>query len=181
MATATDSTVEGYAEAIFTVAKAEGALDRVEDELYRFARAFEDNADLGRQLSDQAVDIGTRLAIIDDLLGRKAHPQTVSAVMYVVQAERARQLPAIADAVVARASAVRRRAVAEVRSAIPLDDQQVQRLAAGLEKSTGREVDVKVVVDPDVLGGLIVRLGDTVIDGTVARRLAEMRTALTGS
>jgi F-type H+-transporting ATPase subunit delta len=176
---ATDSTVEGYAEAIFTVAKAEGALDRVEDELYRFARAFEDNADLGRQLSDQAIDIGTRLGIIDDLLGRKAHPQTISAVMYVVQAERSRQLPAIADAVVAKAASARRSVVAEVRSAIPLDDDQVQRLAAGLEKSTGRQVEVKVVVDPDVVGGLVVRLGDMVIDGTVARRLAELRTTLT--
>lgn len=180
MATA-DSTVEGYAEAIFTVAKAEGALDRVEDELYRFARAFEDNADLGRQLSDPAIDLPTRLSIVSDLLDGRAHPQTVAAVMYVTQAERVRQLPAIADAVVARAAATRRRVVAEVRSAIPLDDQQTQRLAAGLEKSTGREVELKVVVDPDVVGGLIVRLGDTVIDGTVARRLDEMRTALTGS
>ena len=129
---ATDSTVEGYAEAIFTVARAEGALDRVEDELYQFARAFEANADLGRQLSDKAIDVGTRMAVIDDLLGRKAHPQTVAAVMYIVHAERVRQLPAISDAVVARAAAVRRRAVAEVRSAIPLDEDQVRRLKAGV-------------------------------------------------
>ena len=176
-----DSTVDGYAEAIFTVAKAEGALERVEDELYRFARAFEANPDLGRQLSDQAIDVGTRMAIVDDLLGKKAHPQTISAVMYVVQAERSRQLPAIADAVVAKAASVRSSVVAEVRSAVPLDDDQVQRLVAGLEKSSGRQVEAKVVVDPDVVGGLLVRLGDTVIDGTVARRLDEMRTALTGS
>lgn len=178
---ATDSTVDGYADAIFTVAKAEGALDRVEDELYQFARAYEANADLGRQLGDTAIDIGTRMAIVDDLLGRKAHPQTVSAVMYVVHAERVRQLPAIIDAVVAKAASARRKAVAEVRTAIALDDQQVQQLAAAIEKSTGREVEVKVVVDPDVMGGVSVRVGDTVIDGTVARRLEELRTALTGA
>lgn len=180
MATA-DSTVEGYADAIFTVAKAEGALDRVEDELYQFARAYEANADLGRQLGDSAIDVGTRMKIIDDLLGRKAHPQTVSALMYIVQAERARQLSAIADAVVAKAASERRRAVAEVRAAVPLDDQQVQQLAAAIEKTTGREVEVKVVVDPEVVGGVSVRVGDTVIDGTVARRLQEMRTAMTGA
>lgn len=177
----TDSTVEGYAEAIFTVAKAEGALDRVEDELYQFARAFEANADLGRQLGDTAIDIGTRMSIVDDLLGRKAHPQTVSAVMYIVHAERVRQLTAIADAVVAKAASERRRAVAEVRTAVPLDDRQVQQLAAAVEKATGREIEVKVVVDPDVVGGVSVRVGDTVIDGTVARRLEELRTAMTGA
>ena len=176
-----DSTVDGYAEAIFTVAQAEGAVDRVEDELYRFARAFEANADLGRQLSDKAIDLPTRLQIISDLLGDRAHPATTSAVMYVVQAERARQLPAIADAVVAKAAAVRRRAVAEVRSAIPLGDEQVTRLAGALEQNTGREVEVKVVVDPEVVGGLVVRVGDTVIDGSVSRRLTELKSRLTGA
>jgi F-type H+-transporting ATPase subunit delta len=176
-----DSTVEGYAEAIFAVAKAEGGLDRVEDELYRFARAFESNAELGRRLSDEAIDLQTRTAIVQDLLGGKAHQSTVNAVSFVVQSGRARQLPQIADAVVAKASTARRRGVAEVRSAIPLDEDQTRRLAAALEQSSGQQVDVKVVVDPEVVGGLIVRMGDTVIDGTVARRLAEMRTAMTGS
>jgi len=176
-----DPTVEGYARGIYLVARAEGAVDRVEDELYRFARAFEANPDLGRRLSDQQIDIATRLGIVDDLLGGKAHPQTTAAVMYIVQSERSRHLPDIADAVVSLAATSRRASVAEVRSAVPLDDEQVQRLAASLGQSTGRSVEVKVVVDPDVVGGLVVRMGDTVIDGTIARRLAEMRTTMAGA
>ena len=176
----TDATVTGYAQGIYLIARAEGALDRVEDEMYRFARAFEANADLGRRLGDQGIDVQTRLGIISDLLGGRAHPQTISALSYIVQSGRARQLPEIADAVVSLAAAGRRRGLAEVRSAIPLDDDQVKRLAASLEQSTGRQVEVKVVVDPNVVGGLVVRMGDTVIDGTVARRLADMRTAMTG-
>ena len=176
-----DQTVEGYARGIYLVARAEGAVDRVEDEMYRFARAYEANPDLGRQLGDQHIDVATRLGIIDDLLGGKAHPQTIAALSYIVQSERARQLPAIADAVVSLAAGSRRSAVAEVRTAIPLDDEQIRRLAASLEQSSGRSVEVKVVVDPDVVGGVVVRMGDTVIDGTVARRLAEMRTAMTGA
>jgi F-type H+-transporting ATPase subunit delta len=176
-----DSTVEGYARGLYLVARAEGVVDRVEDEMYRFARAYEASPDLGRQLGDQQIDIGTRLGIITDLLEGKAHPQTIAALMYIVQSERTRQLPAIADAVVSLAATSRRASVAEVRSAIPLDDEQVRRLAASLEQSTGRSVEVKVVVDPDVVGGLVVRMGDTVIDGTVARRLADMRTAMTGA
>jgi F-type H+-transporting ATPase subunit delta len=178
---AENNAVEGYADGILAVAQAEGVLDRVEDEMYRFARAFEANPDLGRQLGDQHIDIGTRLGIITDLLDGRAHPQTVAALSYIVQSERSRQLPEIADAVVAKAASTRRRGVAEVRTAVPLDDEQVRRLAASLEQSTGREVEVKVVVDPEVVGGVVVRIGDTVIDGTVARRLAELRTALAGA
>ncbi len=176
-----EAAIQGYADAIFAVAQTEGVIDRVEDELYRFARAFEANAELGRRLSDQHIDIATRHGIIADLLGGRAHPQTIAAISYIVQAERGRQLPEIADAVVAKAASTRRRGVAEVRSAIPLDEEQIRRLAASLEQSTGREVEVKVVVDPDVVGGIVVRMGDTVIDGTVARRLAELRTALVGA
>ena len=175
-----DNRTNGYAQAMLNVAAAEGNLAQVEDELYRFARAFEANPDLGRQLGDSAIDLQTRTGIVTDLLDGRAHPQTINAVSYIVQAGRSRQLPEIADAVVTKAATSRSRGVAEVRSAVPLDDEQVRRLAAALQQSSGQHVDVKVVVDPDVVGGLLVRIGDTVIDGTVARRLQEMRTALTG-
>jgi F-type H+-transporting ATPase subunit delta len=177
---AQDATVDAYASAIYAVARSEGAIDAVENQLYQFARSMESNADLGRRLGDESIDLATRLSIVNELLGGRAHPATVSAVTYVVQSGRTRQLPAIADAVVERAAAIRRRAVAEVRSAVPLDDDRRQRLASALEQSTGREVELKVTVDPDVVGGLVVRMGDTVIDGTVARRLDELRTSLTG-
>ena len=100
---------------------------------------------------------------------------------YIVQAGRARQLAAISDTVVARAAAARAHTVAEVRSAVPLADQQRRRLAQALGRVAGTEVDLKVIVDPSVVGGLVVRIGDTVIDGTVAKRLAEVRSHLTGA
>ncbi|MDP9405938.1 MAG: ATP synthase F1 subunit delta [Actinomycetota bacterium] len=180
MATA-DTTVDGYADAIVGVATAEGALDRVEDELYRFARIIEANAELGQRLTDPAVDTPTKLGVMQDLLGGRAHPQTVSAIMYVVQSGRARQLPAIAGAVVQRAAASRSRAVADVRTAVPLSDEHQTRLADALTKATGQQVEVKVTVDPEVVGGVVVTVGDTVIDGSVARRLAELRSRLVGA
>ena len=175
------SVAQAYAESIYSVAQAEGAVDAVEDQLYQFARAMESNAELGRRLGDESIDVATRLSIVSDLLGGRAHPQTVSAIMYIVQSGHTRQLTEIADAVVERAASLRRRAVAEVRTAVPLDDDTQQRLASALEQSTGREVELKVTVDPDVVGGVVVRMGDTVIDGTVARRLDDVRTALTGA
>jgi len=171
--------VEAYARAIVIAASTENALERVEDELFRFARAVQGNTELRERLGDARTGIATRLEIIDELL-RGAHPQTTAAIGYIVQAGRLRELVEIADAVVAIAAAQRSEAVAEVRSAVVLDVDQRQRLITALESATGKQISVKVIVDPEVVGGLVVTMGDSVIDGSVARRLAELRVALTG-
>jgi F-type H+-transporting ATPase subunit delta len=173
-----DPLARGYAQALLTAAQAEECLERVENELYQFARAMETNTELRDRLVDPSADTAAKLGLVTDLLGARAHPQTVAAVAYLVQAGRARQLPAIADALAALAARSREQTVAEVRAALPLDDEQQRRLAAALEASTGQSVDFKVIVDPYVVGGLVVRLGDTVIDGTVTRRLADLRSQL---
>jgi F-type H+-transporting ATPase subunit delta len=173
--------VEGYARAIVEVARAEDALDRVDSELFTFARAVEGNAQLRDRLVDERLGIAPRLEIVEELLAGRAHPQTLAAVNYVVQSGRARQLPEIADAVTRMAASSRSQAVAEVRSAVELDGPQRERLARALAKATGKEVSVRVIVDPGVVGGLVVTMGDTVIDGSVARRLDQMRVALTGA
>jgi F-type H+-transporting ATPase subunit delta len=178
--TGRDPVVQGYATAIFSVAQAEGALERVEDELYRFARAIELSAELRDRLVDPAIDTAAKLGVVTDLLGGRAHPQTVSAVAYVVQAGRARQLGDITDALVAMGASSRDQALVEVRSAVALDGEQQRKLAEALARTAGRPVDLKVVVDPTVVGGIVAKMGDTVIDGSVSRRLAELRSALTG-
>ena len=68
--------------------------------------------------------------------------------------------------------------MAEVRSAIPLTDDQKSRLADALGQATGKQVEVKVIVDPSIKGGLVAQVGDTVIDGSVRRRLEQLRIAL---
>jgi F-type H+-transporting ATPase subunit delta len=175
-ASAPDAVARGYAQAIVEVARAEGALDRVEEELFRFARAVQDNAQLRERLTDASLDVTTRQEIVGDLLTR-AHPSTVAAVNYVVQAGRARFLTQIAEAVGQVAAADREQVLALVRSAVPLSDDQRERLAAALGKSSGKSVSLKVVVDPSVVGGLVVTMGDTVIDGSVAHRLAAVRSS----
>ena len=90
-------------------------------------------------------------------------------------AGRADDLPAIARALVARKAAAGGREVAEVRSAVALSDDQTQRLAASLKQATGKDVDIRVTVDPTVLGGIVTTIGDTVIDGSVRSRLAQVK------
>ena len=170
--------VDGYAAALVEVARAEGSLPQVENELFSLARAFESNDELREALTDQSLPAARRQAIVENLLGGKASPITINLVSFIVGAGRARDLPAIIDRVVERAAAERKHAVAEVRSAVPLDARRRQKLARALSKNLGLDVEVKVIVDPSVLGGASVRVGDTVIDGTVRHRLDQLKEGL---
>ena len=170
--------VDAYAAALLEVAKAEGSLETVEDELFRVARTLEANDELRTTLTDQAIPSERRQRIVEDLLSPRASPVTTALVSFVVGAGRSRDLPAIIDRLVRRAAEERAEAVAEVRSAIPLNEDQRRRLAEALSRATGKRVSVKVVVDPKVLGGLSAQVGDTVIDGTVRHRLEALKESL---
>ena len=164
-----------YADALILIAEAEEHVERIEDELFRVARSFEGSDELRSTLSDAAMPLDRRIGVVEDLLTGKALPLTIAMVSFLVAAGRARELPAIVDAYVARAAERRAEAVAEVRSAVPLDEQQQRRLAEALGRATGKRVTVKVILDPSVLGGLIARVGDTVIDGSVRHRLDQLK------
>ena len=170
--------VEGYAAAFLEVAKAEGLLARVEQELFGLSHVLRTNDELRRTLTDASIPPERRQAIVEDLLGSRFLPLTASLVSFVVSTGRARELPAIIEKLVERSAAERQHALAEVRSAIPLSDDQIERLAEALSKNLGQQVEVKVIVDPDVMGGLVARVGDIVIDGTVRHRLDQLKEAI---
>lgn len=170
--------VEAYAEGMLAVAKAEGNLAEVSDELFRFARAFESSDELREALVDPHIPAGRRQQIIEDLLGGRAQASTVALTSMVVGVGRARDLPAIIDAVVTRAAAEEEKAVAEVRTVVELTDDQRTRLAEGIKKATGKSVEVKTIIDPSILGGVVTTVGDTVIDGSVRTRLEQLKQAI---
>lgn len=163
--------IQGYAEALFSVARAEGVLPTVEDELYGFGKALETNTDLREALTDAALPADRKKAVIGDLLGERANPVTVNLLGFVVDAGRARELPRIVDHLAKVAAGERDHVLAEVRTAVELSDAQRERIGQALSQATGRTVDVKVVVDPSVVGGIVARVGDEVFDGSVSSRL----------
>jgi F-type H+-transporting ATPase subunit delta len=175
--TATDDRVHAYAEGMLGIARAEGTLDEVSDELFRFARALEASDELRNALTDPHLPASRRQQIVEDLLGGKATSTTVALASMAVGAGRAKDLVAIIDSLVERSAEEADKAVAEVRSAVELTEDQRTRLAAALEKATGKAVDVKVIVDPTVLGGIVTTVGDTVIDGSVKTRLEQLKHA----
>jgi F-type H+-transporting ATPase subunit delta len=169
------SRIEAYANAMLEVARVEGHLAEVEDELFRFARTLDGSDDLRMALSDPALPADRRVAVVQDLLGAKALQTSVALAEFVVSSGRASEMADIVDRFVELAAHERRHAIAEVRSAVPLTDDQIERLRAALSRATDKELEVKVVVDPSVLGGLVARIGDTVIDGSVRHRLEQLK------
>jgi F-type H+-transporting ATPase subunit delta len=176
-----EDTVRGYAQASLSVAEAEGALDRVQDELYAFAKAVERNEDLREALTDTALPPERKKAVIHELLGARAHAVTATLVGFLVDAGQARRIGAIAEELAREAAHRSERTLAEVRVAVPLSDAKRSLLAEALERATGHPVELKVDVDPSVIGGVVARVGDEVFDGSLASRLTEAKQYLTGS
>ena len=173
-----DDRTTAYAEAFVAVAKAEGALGEVEDELFRVAQVVRGNDELRDKLADPHLPAALRQQIVFDLLDGKASTATTNLVGLVVGTGRIRDLPAIVDEVVSMSAAEGGKEVAEVRSAVELTDDQKSRLATALGKATGKTIEIKVIIDPSVQGGVVAQVGDTVIDGSVRRRLDQLKNTL---
>jgi F-type H+-transporting ATPase subunit delta len=167
-----------YADALFGVARAEGSLGEVEDELFRFSQTLQGSDELRTALTDEHIPAFRRQQIVEDLLEGKSSRVTTALVSLVVGAGRARDLPAIVRQLVERSAAEANKEVAEVRTAVNLSATQRERLTAALNKATGKQVELKVVLDPSVLGGIVAQVGDTVIDGSVRYRLHQLKQAL---
>ena len=167
--------VESYAQAFLGVARAEGRVGAIEDDLFRFARALDASDDLRMALGDRNVPAERRIAIVDELMAGTALPVSVGLVSMVVGADRASEVPAVVDRFLELSAEERKHEVAEVRAAVPLDERLRERLAQALSDATGKQVEVKVIVDPNVLGGVVARIGDTVIDGSVRHRLDQLK------
>ena len=169
--------VQLFADALFTIAQASPQPAEIEDELFRLARVFEGSDELRQRLTDTSIPAPRRQQIVEELLKDRATAITTAIVSLIVSADRAADLPKIVGAMAQRSAMASNRSLAEVRSAVPLSDAQQARLAAALEKQLGYPVQVRVVVDPTVVGGVITQIGDTVIDGSIRTRLAQLREA----
>jgi F-type H+-transporting ATPase subunit delta len=174
-----DDRIGGYADALLAVAAAEGASDLVEDELFRVAQVIRENGELASTLADRELPVERRQGVVQDLLGTTASPVTTALVSLVVATGRGADLPAIAEEAAARGAQSRNRTLARVRSAVDLTDDQKTRLAEAIKQKTDTDVEIRVVIDETVLGGIITEIGDDVIDGSVRSRMAQLRESFT--
>lgn len=165
--------------AVVKAADRDGAGDRVEAELFAFGRTVAEHPELRSALSDPARSVADKRALVRALLEGKAHAGTVQLVEQAVGGTHLTLTNAI-DTYVDVAARSRNRLVALVRVAQPLGEDEEKRLAAALSAQYDRTVHLNTVVDPSVLGGIHVSVGDEVIDGTVASRLDDAARRLAG-
>jgi F-type H+-transporting ATPase subunit delta len=166
--------------AVLGIAERSGSLDDVEDQLFRFGRILEAESQLRLALEDPTAPIDRRLALLDRLVGDRVDPSTRQLLEQAVRAPRGRGLERAVTELVELAAARRERYVAYVTAPAPLTEQQERRLATALARVYGRQVSLQVTIDPELIGGVVVRVNDEVIDGSVASRLAAARQRMTG-
>ncbi|MGC5021658.1 F0F1 ATP synthase subunit delta [Micromonospora sp. DT47] len=165
-------------EALLASADKSGDLGEVEDELFRFGQVVSGQPALSNALSDPIAPAGQRASLARELLAGKARPVTVRLVEVALGRFGGRSVSGALTRLVELTADRRDRQVAYVTVAAPLSDEEERRLGARLAAMYGREVSVKQTVDPEVLGGVSVRVGSDLYDGTVLRRLNETRNAL---
>lgn len=162
------------------VAERGGTLDDVEDQLFRFGRILDAEPRLRQLLEDRSGDADRRVELLDRLIGGKVDPTTRRLLDQAVRSSRGRTLDRAVGELVELAAARRERYVAYVTAPAALTEQQEERLSATLARIYGRTVSLQVSVDPELLGGLVVRVNDEVIDGSVLSRLSDVRQRLAG-
>ncbi|MDJ0791463.1 MAG: ATP synthase F1 subunit delta [Acidimicrobiia bacterium] len=174
LATDQASRIEGYSAALLAIARAEREADLLV-ELPAAATALASHSELIETLRDPRVPAERKQAIVDELLSHRASLVTVAAINFLVSSGQAKHLGQIATRLTELAAESQGEVVAEVRAPMELAPEQVERLREKLEQVTNRRVQVRVIVDPSVVGGVVTKIGDTVLDGSIHSRFVELR------
>lgn len=166
--------------ALLVRAEREGRLDSVEDELFRFGRIVAADTALEQALTDRSAPASAKSELVRSLIADKSEPVTVALVEQLVVAPQGRALVTGLADLAAEAAKRRERSVAYVVSAGALTSQQQERLAVALDRIYARPIALHVEVDPRIQGGLVIKVGDEVIDGSAIARIDELRRRLAG-
>ena len=176
----TGSLARRYARAVVEIGTAHGNLDKLGSDLRTLAAAIHTSAELITALTNPAIRRADRRRVLDGLLQRiSAAPQTQNLVYLLLDGERLSSVEAISREVDAMIEAKAGRMSAEVTSARPLDASQLSQIINALEKLSGKKVAVTRREDPELLGGVVAKVGDTVYDGSLRTQLRTLRDELT--
>jgi F-type H+-transporting ATPase subunit delta len=168
-----------YANALADIALAQGAGEPAARQLQDFAATYRDSAELQTFLGNPAVSAEDKRGVLDKIAGRMGASKIIRNFLFVIaDHRRAHEIPEIAAAFL---EVIRQRqgiTEAQVYSAVRLSEAQKGEITQTLARLTGKTVDPNYFIDPELLGGVLVRVGDTVYDGSLRNRLAQMRTQL---
>jgi F-type H+-transporting ATPase subunit delta len=168
----------GYARALLEMAQAEGVTARVEEELFRLRELLKKNSELLEFLKDPNVKHEGKRKALSELFQGRVHPLVLNMLMTLSDQDRGGRVLNVIEEFSASATAATQNVSGEVTTAIPLDDATLGRLAAELSRITGKSVQLFQKVDPAILGGAIVQVGEQIIDGSLRRKLNQIRERL---
>lgn len=166
--------------ALIASAEKAGRVDAVEDELFRFERIIAADAGLRDTLSSRNTDATGKAGVVRTLLEGKAAPETIRLAEQAVLVPRGRRLDRVLETYLKLAAGRHDELIALVTAVVPLDERQQSRLVSALRDLYGKKVTLHMVLDPHIIGGIRVQIGDEVVDGTVLRRLDTVRRDLAG-
>lgn len=170
--------VRRYTKALFQAARNASQVDAVQADLEAVAGAMRDVPALLRALRAPTVSTEKKRAIVDGAFAGQISPLTLKFIQLLIDRRREAILPDVPDDFLRLANEWRNLLPAHVRAAAPLSDEEQAELVEVLSRKTGMNVTLQVEVDPSLIGGLYVRMGDTVIDGTLKTRLAQVKARL---
>lgn len=170
--------IDGYTSAILETIQGAKALGDLEDELFRFSRVVAGSEELKSALISRDYTKEARRGILSDLLRGKVSPAALALASYATQVGRPRDFEKLLGVLVDRVAAESNRRLADVRSAVELDDRQRSNLAAALKRTVGRDVDLRVTVDPSVIAGFVATIGDLVVDASARHQLELLKERL---
>ncbi|RJP64887.1 MAG: ATP synthase F1 subunit delta [Candidatus Abyssobacteria bacterium SURF_17] len=175
-----DPIVSAYAESLFRVATAEGVADRVEEELHDLERLYQTSYELKEFINNPTVKAEGKKNALTELMGDKLSRVTLNHMNLLVDQDRGRMFPKVAEEYYRLSSAVRAKVSAEVITAVPISDGALEQLGVQLKKLTRKDVYLRTRVDESIIGGVVVKVGDKVLDGSVRSKLAQMRKQMAG-
>lgn len=168
-----------YAQALFEVGKEKGFLDQFQTDLEDVSKVLP-HAALAKSMANPKISFSTKQDLVRRFLGDR-NPYFASFVDLLISRERASFIEQIRDSYQRLLNAERGVEIAEVTTAVPLAENDQERMAQRLSEITGKKVILKMKVDPAILGGLVARIGDRVLDGSVISKLKALRAELSGA
>lgn len=164
-----------YAQAFFALAQETGNIDKFESELQAVVEAINETGELKKVMEHQLVSPDEKKAIINAVFAQEISETTMNFLDIVIDKYRATYIPGIYEEFVAYANHTRNMIDARVKSAVELTDSDLDTIKSKLADMTGKTVRVQSELDPSLIGGVVVRIGDKVVDGSLAGRLAKLK------
>jgi len=172
---ASDPLVEAYAEALFQVARVEERMDQVEEDLTHLKKTLDSNIELREFLNNLQISSAGKQDALSKIFGESLSPITLHWMNLIVDQGRQRKLPTIIEAFFTLTQDAREKITAEIITSVPLSEDLARRMESELSRVTKKRVFLKPVVDDSILGGVIVKVDNKVIDGSVRTRLEEIK------